>query len=456
MALEKNTNAQFRLVECTSALDADGRLTAVPFVAGQYIVHKTLGLTFYDPSNGTSVADRIQLSSDLSDYLTKAEGKVGVFELVVSTDSDDDTQLATLTDAKHGDFAICKHAITDALGADAGDFTAYINVDGVWKALSGNINAKNVYFSEDLMTTSAIGNISLSNGQATIPAAGSNLEDVWNSIFVKEANTGLTTGNPAAGISAKSDNIQYLIVGNSASRDITVSLSSVGSYKYGYTTQDLTEGQPATSITTSGTGVAVNTSADAPYALTYGGTSVSPKTTKGNVFTVDSGIQTSITSVKAKGTVAHTQGGIPVSNLKKAYPSQRIAAGTKSTSEVELFRWYMPMYHGFTYNTTTIADITKVTAAEVSALSMESAATCYAKTKRTSDTASASWQQYVIAVPSAWNWNLSAAKDGNNLTLQVNKGNTVDLTFGTAKVTYQIFYINNAALYDTKAISLTW
>lgn len=48
------------------------------------------------------------------------------------------------------------------------------------------IDARKVYFSEDLTTTAAVGNVSLTNGQATIAANGKNLVEVWNSIFVKE------------------------------------------------------------------------------------------------------------------------------------------------------------------------------------------------------------------------------------------------------------------------------
>lgn len=62
MALNK-TDFQFMLVE---ALDA----SQVPFVAGQYIVQDD-GKAFYDPSTGTSVESRIELSSDLSAVLSK-------------------------------------------------------------------------------------------------------------------------------------------------------------------------------------------------------------------------------------------------------------------------------------------------------------------------------------------------------------------------------------------------
>jgi hypothetical protein len=54
--------------------------------------------------------------------------------------------------------------------------------------MDGNYDASNVYFSEDLMTTTAIGNIKLTGGQAIIPAAGKNLKELFESIYVKEEN----------------------------------------------------------------------------------------------------------------------------------------------------------------------------------------------------------------------------------------------------------------------------
>jgi len=52
--------------------------------------------------------------------------------------------------------------------------------------MDGNYDAKNIYFSEDLITTTEVGNISLVNGKATIAAAGKNLKEVFETIFVKE------------------------------------------------------------------------------------------------------------------------------------------------------------------------------------------------------------------------------------------------------------------------------
>jgi hypothetical protein len=83
-----------------------------------------------------------------------------------------------------GDMIIIK----DSLGNDKWQYTTYVFDDDTWHITSGDYNAENVYFTEDLITTSAIGNITLVDGQATIAAAGKNLKEVFNTIFVKEKN----------------------------------------------------------------------------------------------------------------------------------------------------------------------------------------------------------------------------------------------------------------------------
>ena len=58
--------------------------------------------------------------------------------------------------------------------------------------MDGNYNAENVYFDEDLITTTAIGNITLEDGSAVISTAGKNLKQVFETIYVKERNPKIT------------------------------------------------------------------------------------------------------------------------------------------------------------------------------------------------------------------------------------------------------------------------
>ncbi len=59
-----------------------------------------------------------------------------------------------------GDIIIIKDLIVN----DKWQYTAYVYDNEAWHAMDGNYDAENVYFSEDLITTTAIGNIELTDG----------------------------------------------------------------------------------------------------------------------------------------------------------------------------------------------------------------------------------------------------------------------------------------------------
>jgi hypothetical protein len=123
-----------------------------------------------------------------------------------------------------GDIFIIKDKITD------GNYqhTAYVYDGSKWEAMDGNYNAENVYFSQDLVTTTAIGNIALTNGQATITAAGKNLKQVFDTIFVKEKNPTIT--QPSVGITASANKAYE--VGTKVTPTYTGTFSA-GKYSYG-------------------------------------------------------------------------------------------------------------------------------------------------------------------------------------------------------------------------------
>jgi hypothetical protein len=91
-------------------------------------------------------------------------------------------------DAASGDIIIIKDLIIN----DKWQYTAYVYDNGVWRAMDGNYNAENVYFDEDLITTTAIGNITLEDGSAVISTAGKNLKQVFETIYVKEREPKIT------------------------------------------------------------------------------------------------------------------------------------------------------------------------------------------------------------------------------------------------------------------------
>ena len=162
--------------------------------------------------------------------------------------------------------------------------------------------------------------------------------------------------------------------------------------------------------------------------------------------------------MSATGKVWHTQGGVPVSNLKKAYPAQRIAAAQVTSGASSVFRWYVPYYKGFIYgfdnklDTVDVSKLGKVTGSTAFGSKLNSN-----PTKPTSDTATGAWMQYWLVVPKSYSWTMSGAKDANGLTLDVATKDNIKITYGTGdntvEVEYNVYVISHDAAYDTTGIS---
>ena len=363
---------------------------------------------------------------------------------------------------KDGDIVIVVRDISN----DKKSRTAYIYEQdlGEWAALDGNYDADNVYFDEDLITSYAIGQISLNNGMATIPAAGKNLKEVWEQIYVKEINTDLKNTVPSCNMSGNSTNY-YLIGATSAAQTITLTLNK-GKYDYGYgyvASKDETDpaaGTKAVTIKTNdGTGVVpVGTS---PYILTYNGNSINPEETNGNEFICPGVTKTSAPSqVTAIGKIKYEKAGNPVSNLGNIYPAQAYEDGTTSNNEKVLSRWYLPQYKGFTYTggtgkTEVVTNYLSIDATRLQKFDSTTGADAYNKVKTTTATATKSWRQYFYAFPADYGWVMSGAKDSNGIDCTVQKCADVNLVFNNITVPYRIYCINNAADYDTLGISWT-
>lgn len=408
-------------------------------------------------------------------YFGGEERETQVYELTVNAGADHLAAIATLTEGKEvvaGDIAIIKENIAD----EKVSHTAYIYNGTAWKAMDGNYNANNVYFDNDLVLTYAFGRYAPdSSGRVTVPAEGSSLKALLEDAYSLETKTGLKTADPTASIGGS---IQYYEIGSTGTQDVTVSLNADGEYKYGYSIDPAegTEGATAADVKNDKTtGVVVDTSVEAPYKVVFNGEEVSPKATKGATFTLAPAAQLAKAEMTATGTVYHTKGGIPVSNLGKLYPGQRIAAGSKSTSAATRARWYIPMFQGFTYAADAIADPANITEEQIKALNAPSASTHGAikkvindkafgsslnnkPTKITTATASRAWRQYFLVVPKDYGWTMSGAKDGNNIDCTVRQAADVTMTFGTGDntvdVVYNVYYIHNAADYGT--LKITW
>lgn len=224
-----------------------------------------------------------------------------------------------------GDFAVVSTPIGET---DKVQKTAYYYDGTNWVAFDGNYSAENVYFPTDLQTTSAIGNITLTNGQATIPAAGKNLMQVWTSIFVKEKTP---TSNTAPYVSLTANQCGKVYeVGETVTPTYTANFNA-GKYQYG----------PATGVTVESWEV----------TDTNGGSSTS---NSGSFDAFEVGDDTEYT-ITAKAT--HTDGAIPVTNTGNDYASAQFKAGTKSKTSGTI-KGYRKTFWGYSSSFLTKDDIT--------------------------------------------------------------------------------------------------
>ena len=224
-----------------------------------------------------------------------------VFQIEAQAEQEDRTAIANAVgDAvlQSGDIAIIKRVIA----SEKYEYTAYVYNGRSWCAMDGNYNAENVYFDKDLVTTSAVGNITLTNGQATIAAAGKNLKQVFDTIFVKEKNPSVTQP------------------------DVSVSLARAGAKEVGtkVTPSYTTKFNPGTYEFGPATGCNPTS-----WSVTDSNNS-SPLTTATGKFaeiTVTDDI-----SYKVNATVNYSEGAIPVTNVGNEYASGKIVAGSKSAT----------------------------------------------------------------------------------------------------------------------------
>jgi hypothetical protein len=134
--------------------------------------------------------------------------------------------------AKLDDIAIVKREIA----AGKYSYTAYVHKDSDWAAMDGNYNAENVYFDENIMITTAVGNITLSNGSAEIPAAGKNIKEVFQALWTKE-DYNPTVTNPSISISVKNADGKSSVEGEVGDTytlpTATASITEFGKFKFG-------------------------------------------------------------------------------------------------------------------------------------------------------------------------------------------------------------------------------
>ena len=352
---------------------------------------------------------RFVTDDDIARWNSSASSTVTVTEKDIALGGDKAGALAEIVEPKQGDIAI----IRELINGTKKEYTAYVYNGSAWVAMDGNYNAENVYFDKDLVTTTAIGNITLQNGQATIAAAGKNLKQVFDTIFVKEANPSVT--QPSVSLSVPQ--AKAYEVGTTVTPSFTASLNA-GSYQFG----------PATGITA--TSWSVTDSASSP--------AVESATGSFPELTVEDGTNYTITA-----TAQHTEGAVPVTNIGNEYAAGKIAAGSKSKTSGAI-TGFRNMFFGTM--TTKPADITS---ADVRALATKQAK---GNVNDKSIAIPVGALRVIFAVPS--DKQITSIKDVNGLNAQILSSFTtktveVEGANGFSAIEYTVYYMDYASANDT-------
>ena len=266
-----------------------------------------MGIAFdTDGKTYIKIGDGVKTWEQLDWHGNVTETGASFFDVEFTADDADDvaaiTRVVNGAELLDGDVAVVRKLISEGRYTHTG----YTYADGKWNAMDGNYNAENVYFDEDLVTTTAIGNITLTNGQATVAATGKNLKEVWEAIFVKEKNP--STTQPSVSITFSAGGAYE--VGETVSTSYTITLNP-GSYTYG----------PATGVTMSSVKV----------TDTLGNSSEAATGSFDNI-TVTDGMNYSITATATYSDAPNA----PVTNRGNEYAAGQIKGGSKSATSTPI------------------------------------------------------------------------------------------------------------------------
>lgn len=236
------------------------------------------------------------------------------FEGIRETDESDTDAISRIVgteEVNDGDICIVKTLIADSKYS----YIAFVYTSNVWMAMDGNVDATNVYFSDDITLAGSytqVGNVTKKSSETgTLSVAGKSVRDAFQAIFTKELNP--TASQPSVSFNSVTSGAKE--VGTSVTPSWSAKLNA-GSYTYG----------PATGITASSWAI----------SDTNGNKSTSAASSFPAITVGDD------TSYKITAKATYGQGSMPVTNLGNDYPSVRIAAGSKSatSSAITGFRAY--------------------------------------------------------------------------------------------------------------------
>lgn len=276
------------------------------------------------------------------------------------------------------------------------------------------LDAEKVVFSEDLLTTTPIGNIKLTNGQATIPAAGKNLKQVFETIFVKEQNPAIT--QPSVQITF--EQAKAYEVGTKVTPEYSAKLSP-GSYSYG----------PATGVVA--TAWEVSDTEDNTAATASGSF---PELTVEDE-----------TSYKITAKASYGDGAIPLTNTGNEYATGQIKAGSKSATSAAV-TGYRNSFYG------TMAEKSELTSDIIRGLSGVSGAAL--SNGSSFDVAIPVGAVRVVVAYPATLRDISSIKDVNGMSAEISSSFTpqtvqVEGANGFTAIDYKVYTLDFANANDT-------
>lgn len=315
-----------------------------------------------------------------------------------------------------GDYCIVKTQI-----GETGKYqhTAYVHNGEAWEAMDGNYSAENVFFPANLTTTHAIGNISLTNGQATVNAAGKNIVDVWNAIFVQAKNPTVT--DPS--VSLTFNQAKAYEVGTTVTPSYTATLNP-GTYEYG----------PDTGITASSWEITASDN----------GTTVATASTNSGSF--DSIVVGDNTKYGITAKANYDAGATPKNNLGNDVAAKAIAAGSKSATKGNITGYRKGFYGTLTNKTT------ELTSDVIRALKSSTTSTPAAGTKWNLDVPVGA-QRIVFAYPATVR-DVTDVLDKNASSAQIKSAFTkvqidVEGAGDYTAIPYKVYYQDLANANDT-------
>ena len=278
------------------------------------------------------------------------------------TQTDSAILAANIVAPKKGDTA----SIVKTISGDKKSYTGYVFDGQVWKAMDGNYNAENVYFDENISITTAVGNISLTNGQGTIPALGKNIKEVFESIWTKEDldpdKTNPTCSITMNGLSSDSNKE----VGETVNISYTTNFSA-GSYQYG----------PDTGITAKTYTVSNGTAADNKNTATGSFDTITMADTNDASKDQYSSYRLSV-AVDYDGSIYNAK-----TNLGND-TSINIGDGTTTTSYSKYYKSYRAPFWGYRLDTNALANPEAITSDIVRGFATEELVSGYKGGKGTS------------------------------------------------------------------------